>query len=305
MQHQRRSIVVIGSSNTDMVVKTRRLPLAGETILGGDFFMNPGGKGANQAVAAARLGGSVSLVASLGNDIFGREAMAQFNREGIETGHVYFHEGKPSGVALIVVDEKGENQIVVAGGANSAMGLEMIDRAKSHVQQAGVLLMQLEVPLEVVQYAATIGGAHGVCVILNPAPACDLPRTLLEQVRIITPNETEASLLSGIEVSGTASAHKAAAIIRAKGVDTVIVTMGEKGAYVLNDQIQRLVPAPKVRAIDSTAAGDVFNGALAVAIAEGRDIVTAVEAACEAAAISVTRLGAQASAPYLAEMMQH
>lgn len=291
------SVVVAGSSNTDMVIKAPHLPLPGETILGGTFFMNAGGKGANQAVAAARLGGNVTFIAKLGDDIFGRQALQLFNTEGINTSGVIIDAQYPSGVALITVDEKGENCIAVAPGANAALLPADIDSMTDVIAGAEIILMQLETPVETVSHIAALAKQHGKKVILNPAPACVLSDELLSNISIITPNQTEAEMLTGIAVIDDASARAAAAVLHGKGIQQVIITMGQQGAVIYNAGSYAKVPAPKVTAVDTTAAGDVFNGALAVALCDGMDIITATNFACRAAAISVTRLGAQASAP--------
>jgi ribokinase len=295
-------IVVIGSSNTDMVIKSQKFPLPGETILGGEFYMFAGGKGANQAVAAARLGGEVTFVARIGNDIFGKQAIAQFKEEGIHTAFIYTDETQPSGVALITIDDEGENTIVVASGANSRVSTQDIDKATEAIQAAEVLLMQQEIPLTTVGYAIRKGYEQGKRIILNPAPAQAFPRELYQYIYIITPNETEAEKLTGIRVTDERTAGMAAGVLRQYGVHSVIITLGAKGAYLLNGDFSGLIPAPAVQAVDTTAAGDVFNGALAVALAEDLPIVHAVAFANQAAAISVTRLGAQSSAPYRTEL---
>ncbi|GAC1422754.1 MAG: ribokinase [Flavisolibacter sp.] len=299
---QKPSIVIIGSSNTDMVVKTDRIPKPGETILGGSFFMNAGGKGANQAVAAARLGGAVTFIANVGNDFFGREAIQLLQKEGIDTNFITIDINHPSGVALITVDKKGENNIVVASGANASFNAEILAAAKGVIEHASILLMQLEIPMETTYYAASAASAREATIILNPAPACALPPSLLSFISIITPNQSEAEMLSGVTITDIASAHQAASIILDKGVKTVIITLGSKGALVVQERFSKLIPTPKVEAVDTTAAGDVFNGALAVALAEGFSITEAVAFGCHAAAISVTRLGAQASAPHRYEI---
>jgi len=296
-------IVVIGSTNTDMVVKAARIPAPGETILGGRFLMNPGGKGANQAVAAARLGGDVTFVAKVGDDLFGREAKALFKKEGIRTEHVLTDASEPSGVALIMVDAKGENCISVASGANGTLRPADLETARSEIEQAGVVLMQLETPIDTVLCAAQWAAAKGVTVILNPAPACALPAELMGCISLITPNESEAELLTGVKVTDEATAQAAAAALCAKGIGRVVITMGAQGAYVYESGRGMFVPAFPVQAVDTTAAGDVFNGALAVALTEGQVLAEAVRFAAKAASISVTRLGAQASAPRRAELV--
>ena len=294
-------IVVLGSTNTDMVVKAARIPAPGETILGGRFLMNPGGKGANQAVAAARLGGDIVFIAKVGEDLFGREAKALFSKEGICTDYVFADPSEPSGVALIMVDGKGENCISVASGANATLTPDDLNSARGEIERAGLLLMQLETPVETVLCAAQWASAKGVPVVLNPAPACELPAALLSCLSMITPNEGEAELLTGVKVTDEASAAAAAIVLCAHGVKRVVVTMGAKGAFVYADGHGKLVPAFKVQAVDTTAAGDVFNGALAVALIEGQPLAEAVSFAAKAASVSVTRMGAQASAPYRAE----
>ncbi len=295
-------ITVIGSCNTDMVIKTTKLPAPGETILGGKFFMNPGGKGANQAVAAARLGGKVSFIAKTGDDIFGKQAKQLFDAENVNTEYMVTDGENPSGVALITVDSQAENCIVVAPGANSNLTDKDIDLAKEEILRSEIILMQLEIPLETVMYAAKLAFDAGKKVILNPAPARELPDELLKKLYVITPNETEAELLTGIKVTDMASAEKAAKILINKGVQIVILTLGSKGAFLYSNQGYKVIPAPKVEAVDTTAAGDVFNGALVVAISEGFELEKAVELANKAASISVTRLGAQSSAPYWKEI---
>jgi ribokinase len=290
-------IVVIGSSNTDMVIQSEHLPAPGETILGGQFIMNPGGKGANQAVAAARLDGLVSLVAKVGNDMFGQEAIKGFQAEGIDTAHVKVDNETPSGVALIMVDDNGENCISVALGANAAMRKKDIDLADAMIKNSSFVLIQLEIPMEVVAHAINVAMKNNVKVVLNPAPAQVLSDTVLGSLYIITPNETEAELLTGVKVEDEVSAKQAAEILNKKGVDNVIITMGSQGAYVLSGGEHQLIPCPKVRAVDTTAAGDTFNGALVVGLSEGMPLIDAVKFANKAAAYSVTKMGAQASAP--------
>jgi ribokinase len=295
-------ILVIGSSNTDMVVKTPKLPLPGETILGGEFLMNPGGKGANQAVAAARLEGNVIFIAKVGKDIFGEEAVQGFNKEGIDTQYITADKEKPSGVALIMVDDHGENCISVASGANLSLTAEDVVAALKKVGEIDTILLQLEIPLETVIQASITSIDMGARVIVNPAPAQELPDELLKAVNIITPNETEAKILTGVDVTDVETAGEAANILHEKGVEVVIITMGSSGAFISDGNVKELIAPPAVKAIDTTAAGDTFNGALAVALTEGQSVKMAVEFANKAAAISVTRMGAQASTPYRNEM---
>lgn len=296
-------ILVIGSSNTDMVIKTTKMPAPGETILGGTFIMNPGGKGANQAVAATRLGGQVSFVMKRGNDLFGNQSVGLLMREGIDTEHIIKDMKLPSGVALITVDARGENSIVVAPGANGNLNPEDIPPGLFDCGLYGILLLQLEIPLKTVEFSALEASKCGMKVILNPAPAQSLSDALLKNVWLATPNETEAEALTGVCIDDTLSAEKAADILLTKGVKNVIITLGEEGAFVKSQVFTGMIPGKRVEAIDTTAAGDVFNGALAVAIAEGKDIPEAVAFANRAAAISVTRLGAQASCPYRKEVL--
>lgn len=296
------SIVIIGSSNTDMVVRSKHLPQAGETIIGGTFFMNAGGKGANQAVAAARLGGNVSLIAKLGKDIFGEQALKLFEEEDIDTSGILIDEVLPSGVALITVDDDAENCIVVAPGSNAALTALDVKKFRRKIETASIILMQLEIPVETVAFATFTAFNKKIKVILNPAPACPLTDELLKHISIITPNEKEASMLTGIPVTGISSAETAAKLLHEKGIETIIITMGASGALLFHENEFTLIEAPKVKAVDTTAAGDVFNGALAVALSEGKSMMDAASFACRAASIAVTRLGAQASAPYRQEL---
>ena len=292
-----RHIVVVGSSNMDLVVKTPRIPARGETILGGDFLMIPGGKGANQAVAAAKLGAHVHFVARLGNDVFGRQSLANFEKEGVDTGHVTLSEGAASGVALITVDDEGNNVIVVAPGANGILSASDVERASEEIRAAGVVVAQLEIPLDTVQRAADLADEAGVPFILDPAPACPLPDELLGRVSVLTPNETEARILTGVEVSDEASARTAAGKLLAAGVKAVVVTMGAQGFVLAEADAMTFVPALPVKAVDATAAGDAFTGSLAVGLAQGQTLRDAGAFAARVAALSVTKMGAQSSMP--------
>ena len=297
-----KSIIVVGSANTDMVIKADKFPLPGETILGGKFFMFPGGKGANQAVAASRLKGKVIFIVKVGNDIFGKQALHQFSKEGINTDFIVTDQNQPSGVALITIDSKGENTIVVAQGANGTLSSEDVQKAEKEFERADIVLMQLEIPIDTVIHAAKLATLRGKKVILNPAPARHLPDDLLNKLFIITPNESETETLLGIKISDMNSIQSAARKLHEKGVTNVVITLGAEGAYLYNTQGGRHITTAKVETVDTTAAGDVFNGALAVAISENKTLDQAVEFANRAAAISVTRMGAQASAPYRNEI---
>lgn len=298
----KKRIVVIGSTNMDMVVKADHIPVPGETVLGGAFLMNPGGKGANQAVTIARLGGEVTFISKVGNDVFGRQSTQTFVEEGIDTSGLLTDASVPSGVALITVDQHGENSIVVASGANLNLNPEDVENRLEEITDVSIILMQLEIPIETVKYAAKYASANGIKVILNPAPANRDISELFQLIDIITPNSKEAEMLTGIVVNDMASAREAVESLHKKGVKNVAITLGAKGAVLLNDEGFHIIPATKVNAIDTTAAGDIFNGALAVAIAEGKDMLAAVQFACQAASISTTRMGAQSSIPYRSEI---
>lgn len=295
---QARKIVVIGSSNTDMVVNCQRLPRPGETVLGGEFMMNPGGKGANQAVAVARLGGNVAFVGKVGDDIFGRQTREQLADEEIDISHLGTVADCASGVALINVDADGENCITVASGANAMLRASDIDAAAHLIADADIVLMQLEVPLPTVVHAARLAKSKGVKVVLNPAPApmTPLPVDLLENVDILIPNRTELEILSGLPCDETVS--PAVERMKSMGVRSLVVTLGSKGALICSgDTSPHLVPSFKVKAVDTTAAGDTFCAALCVVLAEGRTLDEAVLFGNLAASLTVTRAGAQNAIP--------
>jgi len=295
-------ILVIGSSNTDMVVKTDELPLPGETKLGGTFFMNAGGKGANQAVAAARLGGHVTLLTKLGNDIFGKQTLEGLKKENINTDYVFIDESNPSGTALIIVNSAGENCIVVAPGANASLLPADIEKAEQ-MRDAAVILLQLEIPMETIHYVAKRASVTGQKLILNPAPSQKLRDELLKGLYLITPNETEAFDLTGIQVKDETTASAAADFFLKRGVENVIITLGRDGAFFRNLHSKIKVSAPIVKPLDTTAAGDTFNGAITVAITENMGWEQAMRFAVQAASISVTRMGAQPSVPYRNEIV--
>ena len=288
-------ILVIGSTNTDMVISGLKIPVPGETVSGGRFMMNPGGKGANQAVAVARLSkrkGSCTFIAKVGDDVFGRDTAVRMKKDGIDA-RLIVDKANASGTALILVDKAGQNCISVALGANGALSPADVKRFRKEIESADALLMQLETPIETVTWAAKAAHAKGVPVILNPAPAAKLPKELYACVDWITPNETEAELLTGVKVTDLASCRKAEAALKRRGVANVIITLGSKGCYAAG----KIHPCVKVKAVDTVAAGDTFNGAFVVALAEGRGVDEAVAFAQKASAISVTRAGAQPSIP--------
>jgi ribokinase len=280
-----------------MVVKSERLPAPGETILGGIFLMNAGGKGANQAVAAARLGGNVSLIANLGDDLFGQQAHAQFNQEGINTDFITFDPTHPSGVALINVDAHGENCIAVAPGANGNLTPDLLRSFFDCIASPAIVLVQLEIPITTVEFIIEQCAARSIPIIVNPAPANRIREDLWKHVFVITPNETEAELLTGISIVDDDSARKAAQAFHKKGIKNVVLTLGKRGAYWSDRTHEGLVEASSVSVVDTTAAGDCFSGALAVALAEKKSLADAVKFASVSASISVTRMGAQASMP--------
>jgi len=297
-------ITVVGSLNTDLVIRAPHLPSPGETVTGGEFATFPGGKGANQAVAAARLGARVALVGCVGGDDFGRRLIDGLRRDGVDVTHVRPAEGSASGTALITVGPGGQNTIVVAPGANSKLTPDDVARAERLIEESAVLLLQLEVPMETVLAAVRLASAHGVRVVLDPAPAPSgpLPPDLLKLVDVINPNETEARALTGVTVTDEQEAGVAATRLLAQGVRAVVIKLGARGAFVHDGGRTAVVPGIRVDAIDATAAGDAFAGALAVGLAKEKDLIDAVHFANAAGALSVTRRGAQPSMPLRAEV---
>ena len=296
-------VVVVGSSNTDLVVRTgERLPGPGETVLGGDLLTAAGGKGANQAVAAARLGAEVTLVACLGRDDFGDRALAGLTAEGIDTDRLVRDPEAPSGTALILVNDAGENLIAVAPGANARLTPQHVSRAAPAIRSADVLLLQLEVPLDTVEAAARIAADAGVMVVLDPAPARPLDDELLRRIDLLTPNVSEAERLAGERIIGEEDVKRVAAALAARGPRQVVLTRGARGCFVHTPDSVFSLPATATEAVDTTAAGDCFNGALACALGEGAPLRQAIEFASRAAALAVSRQGAQPSLPRRSEL---
>ena len=297
----KKKILVIGSSNTDMTVVSDRLPQRGETVLGGVFHMGPGGKGANQAVCASRLGANVTFVCKVGNDLFGDNALAGYRSEGMDVSHV-LRSDKPTGSALILVDGQGENVISVAPGANADFTVQDMDALSPVIRGAEYLLLQLEIPVSSVVRAVEIAREAGVFVILNPAPACALPDDIVRHVSLLSPTRTELSLLSGVATDTEEHIREAVEKLRAAGVGNVIVTLGSAGALVCREGSYTTVPALRVQAVDTTAAGDTFCGAVCVGLSEGLSLEEAAAFATKASALTVQKVGAQNSLPYRNEI---
>ena len=291
-------IIVAGSLNMDLVVQAPKIPIPGETVLGHDFGTFPGGKGANQAVAAARQGAEVTFVGRVGADAFGEQLLAGLGSEGIETRWIGTDSNAPTGVALITLDAEGQNSIVVASGANHQLLPEHISAAKRAFSEADLLLLQLETPLPTVMAAARRAKLLGLKVVLNPAPAQPLPQELMALVDVLIPNESETALLTGMSIDSLQEAATAAQELLTFGVDCVVMTLGDQGALIVQpDQAPIQVPSYQVEVVDTTAAGDSFVGSFAVALATGQSLETAVQRGCGAGALATTRLGAQPSIP--------
>ena len=298
-------IIVVGSSNTDMVAKLPRIPSTGETVMGTDFFIFHGGKGANQAVAAARAGGSVTFIACVGDDNFANESIENYKKDQIDTSCIKIQPKMHSGMALIFLSEAGENSIAVTPRANNYLKADDIHKNRNVFADASVVLLQLEMPMETVEAAIEVAASKGVPVILNPAPAAMIKDDLYKRITVLTPNETEAAFLT-LRKEFTAEDFPAMAKdLFDKGVENVIITLGDKGVYLKNNEFDGTISGYKVKPVDPTAAGDVFNGTLSVALAQGKDLQEAIDFAQKAAAISVTRLGAQPSAPNLNEILNY
>ena len=295
-------VVVVGSFNMDLVVKAGRRPRKGETLMGEEFGMFIGGKGSNQAIAAARLGADVTMIGRLGTDLFGDTLMAAHAEEGIHTDYVSRDTEVGTGIASILIDPDGDNSIVIVPQANMRLSVEDIERASESIAAADVLLLQLEVPIAASQRAAEIAKSNGATVVLNPAPAQELPDDFLAQVDILTPNAVETESLSGVKVSTSADAERAAKVLLNKGLSAVILTLGERGALLLTSDLTQQVPAYAVEVVDTTAAGDAFCGGLATGLARGETFVDAVAFANAVGALAITVLGAAPSMPTAAQV---
>jgi len=295
-------LVVLGSINADHILNVRHFPQPGETVIGKQYNVAFGGKGGNQAVAAGRSGADISFIACVGDDDVGERIRKQLASDNIDTQPIEAIKDTTTGVALIFVNADGENVIAINAGANDALTPAYMQQYQQKIIDADALLMQLESPLETVTAAAKLAKAHQTQVILNPAPACELPDELLSLVDIITPNETEAERLTGIQVKDQADAARAAEVLHQKGIDTVIITLGSKGVWLSQKGQGKQVPGFRVKAVDTIAAGDTFNGALVTSLLEGKEMDQAVRFAHAAAAIAVTRPGAQPSVPWRQEI---
>lgn len=294
-------ITVIGSSNTDMICRVPSIPMPGETLMGTGFSTVQGGKGANQAVAAARAGGDVTFIACVGNDAFGQQAIEAYQKEGIDTSCIQKIDDTPTGVALINVADSGENSITVGQGANAYLMPENIDKFRKVILESDIILMQLEIPIETVHHVTSLASKANIPVVLNPAPAREVDKETMKLLSLVTPNEHEASLLSG-SWPEACDEKESAQKIQKQGVKSVVVTLGSRGAYYLDDKSSGIVDSAKVKAVDTTAAGDTFNGYLVMEMAKGKSMTEAIELANKAAAASVTKMGAQPSIPYINEL---
>ncbi|KGQ28824.1 ribokinase [Gallibacterium anatis] len=290
-------LTVLGSINADHVIQVPHFPQPGETLSGQNYHIVYGGKGANQAVAAARLGAKVDFIACIGEDKIGLEMKQAFQKDGINTDSIATIQGETTGIAMIQVADSGENSIVISAGANAHLTTDIVDKFKQKILDADTLLMQLETPLDAIIYATKIAKQAGKHTVLNPAPAKVLPDELLAQLTMITPNETEAEVLTGVKVVDEQSAAQAAAVFHQKGVAIVLITLGAKGVFISHNALQKIIPGFRVQAKDTTAAGDTFNGALVTALLEQKSLEESIQFAHAAAAISVTRFGAQTSIP--------
>lgn len=290
-------LCVLGSINVDHVIRVPYFPKAGETLTGYGYQIAYGGKGANQAVAAARLGANVQFIGTIGDDQIGQAMKSAFEQDGIDTTAITTIPNQSTGLAMIQVSDEGENSIVISAGANGDLSTELVEQHKGVIEQADILLMQLESPLQGVTLAAKTAKSAGTKVVLNPAPAQALPESLLSLVDMITPNETEAEILTGVKVSDETTACQAANHFHQLGIATVLITLGSKGVYLSENGKGEIIPGFRVKAVDTTAAGDTFNAGVVTALLEGKPLAEAIRFAHAAAAISVTRMGAQTAIP--------
>jgi ribokinase len=293
-------IVVIGSLNMDLSIRVSRIPLPGETISGGNLITNAGGKGANQAAACANLGCQVTLVGAVGRDDFGQRMKEGLQKAGVNVSFIKEDPSVPSGTAMILVDAAGENIIVLSSGANSTVAIDSI--SEELIRGAKVLLLQLEINPEIVYRAIEIAFDAGVPVLLNPAPAIAFPEEIYQKIDYLIPNETEASILSGVDVIDIASAEKAANVLLERGTSTVIITMGANGALLATNHTRQVIPAMKITPVDTTGAGDAFIGGFATALVEGKTLESALHMASAAGALAATKTGAQSSLPTRQEL---
>lgn len=301
MTHQKK-LVVLGSTNIDHILNVPYFLAPGETLSAHEYQVAMGGKGANQAVAAARAGAHIQFITALGSDAFGQDALEQFKQDGMDTSLIKIIPNEKTGVALIFVNDDGENMIGIHAGANAYVTPDMVKQSLQALASADALLMQLEIPLETIQFATDYAKTHGILVALNPAPAKPLPDELLANINIITPNETEAEILTGVKVDSAGSARQAAKVLHDKGVNVVIITMGKLGAWVSENGVGHLISGFDVDAVDTIAAGDTFNGVLMTALLEDLPLKETIRKAHAAAAIAVTRKGAQPSIPWASEI---
>lgn len=299
----KKKVVVFGSFVVDLTGRTTALPVPGETVMGSRFMMGPGGKGSNQAVAAHRLDADVTLVTKVGKDVFGTVATDFYKKEGMDTSYIFEDEEKETGCALILVDEKtGQNEIVVISGACGNITFEDVEKCRELIESAGILLLQLEINMDAMHKVIDIAYEAGVKIVLNPAPAAAIPDDVLRKIDIVTPNETEAQALTGVKIENEEDAKRAATVFMEKGVKEVVITLGSMGAFAMNREKTELVERLSVDAIDTTGAGDAFNGGFVTALAEGKDLFEALRYANVTGALSVTRLGTAPAMPYRSEV---